>query len=513
MRDKLQKSITNFFYEADKIISNYAAPTKYYEFYFKNEDSWKKSIKMINDWGYPKFEDEIFKQVKSVKEIEPCLDLLEIIFKPRTFSRGDVNDKRPFSDEETKNTNREWNSHELTRLFFRFKEKKETDSNITLESFSKAMTDFALSKEIVSHYKALLIGFRAKDLNDANFGTFKIQKLDEDEELEMINKYDEFFSNLTPFNIVQGFDGAWTYDFWITGKVKKVLNGKRSTFFEVRWDGSFSEVVKELTAIIKLLRIGTGIDLGIRNFFVKSTYPNECPIYDKWYYQKFGFGNYAVYGRNESGDSRRQFNLSRNEEFTRKHIENIISFQELYGSYKGNKLRQVDQATEYYTNAFDQNFAIYSFTSLLMAFESLLNGKENKIKLNKEERLNLLNEVAQNITKLSSNNKIKKEWNKLNQVTGITKAISIGKKIYSNETNTQKEFNSFFNPENGCYKLRNDLIHGNFNNEIEEKIVQILPQLSSYVRSLILRIIELKINGELVCDEANYYEKLEKFAS
>ena len=513
MKDKFTRSLINFFYEADKIITNFTPPTKYYEFYVSNEDRWEKKIKSISDWSYPKYEDEIFKRIESVKEIEPCLDLLETIFEPQTFLKGNPNDKRPFSEKETKEENRKTYSYELAKLFFNFKEKKEIDSNVTLESFSTAMADFAFSNEYVSHYKAQLIGFRTNDISEANFGMFKIQKLSEDEKLEMVNKFNDFFSNLIPLNIVNGFDGAWNYDYWITGKVKKVLHGKRSTFFQFYWNKSFSEVVEELTEIIKLLRIGSGIDLGIRNFYAKSTFPDEYPIYDKWFYQKYGFGNYAVFGRKESGDSSRQFNLSRYANFTKKHIDSVKSFYELYNRYKEINLKQLDQAVEYYTDAFDQNFAIYSFTSLMMAFESLLNGKEKKIELNKLERLNLLNEVAENISKLTSNNKIKKEWNKLNPINGITKAISIGKRIYSKETDAQKEFNDFFNPENGCYKLRNDLLHGNFDNEIERKIVQILPRLSSYMRALILKIIELRINEELICDDANYYKKLEKLVS
>jgi hypothetical protein len=274
MRDKLQKSITNFFYEAEKIISNYTPPTKFHEFYHIYGDHWKKTIKMIKDWSFLKYEDDIFKEVKSVKAIEPCLDLLEIVFIPRTFSRGDVNDKRPYSEEETKTANRESNAHELTRLFFRFKEKKEIDSNITLESFSKAMADFAISKENVSHFKAQLIGFIPKDLNEVDFKTFKIKMIPENEKLEMMNNFNSFFSNLTPLNIVNPNDGAWTYEYWIIGKVTRLMKDQRSTFFHVYWDKSFSEVIPELTEIIKILRISTGIDLGIRNFYAKSTYPN-----------------------------------------------------------------------------------------------------------------------------------------------------------------------------------------------------------------------------------------------
>lgn len=512
MRDEFTKSLIQFFHEADKISSNYIPPTKFHEFYVINEDRWEKRIKSINDWSYPKFDDEIFKWIESVKEVEQCLDLLESIFKPRKFSRGDPNDKRPYSKEETREVNRKCNANELTRLFFRFKEKQELDVNLTIESFSKAMAGFAISDETVSQYKAQLIGFKTKNIDDVNFSRFSIRKLSEDEKLEMINKYEAFFSNLTPLNIVQGFDGAWLYDYWITGKVKKSRIGKRSTFFHVHWDKSFSEVVEELTKIIKLLRLGSGVDAGIRNFYAKSTYPDECPIYDKWYYQKYGFGNYAVSQRKSSGDTRNHLNLSLSKDFTEHHVESINNFSVSFDKYKFCNLKQIDQAIEYYTNAFDQNFGIYQFTSFMMSFESLLNGKEKKIEINKEERLKLLKEVTENINKLASRKRIKKEWSRLIPVKSITKAISIGKKIYSKDTFSQKEFNHFFDPENGCYRLRNDLLHGNFDNEIEEKIIQTLPQLSNYVWILLIKIIELRISSELQCDETNYYERLKEFA-
>jgi hypothetical protein len=513
MKNEFTELLFNFFTEADKVVSKYTPPTKFHESYIKNGDRWEKTIKEINDWNYFKIKNEIFKPILSIKEIESCIKMLEIIFEPNTYSRADANDKRPFTKKETKEANRNTYSYELAKLFFRFKEMKETDSNVSLESFSIAMADFAFSNEIVSYFKAYLIGFRTKDINEVDFVTFKIQKLSEDEKLEMINKYEGFFNNLTPLNIVHGFDDAWIYEHWITGKIKTKIGGKRRTFFHVYTDDSFIDIEKELIKILVILRIGSGIDLGIRSFYAKSGYPNDCPIYDTWFSQKYKFANYAVTERSEIGGNRRQFNLSVNEDFSKKHAESVKDFLRIYEKYESQRLKLVDQAIEYYTNAFEQNFAIYSFTSLMMAFESLLNGKEKKIEFSKEERLNLLNRVSENIIKLTSPNKIKKEWSKLNPVNGITKAISIGGKIYSEETGTQKEFNHFFNPENGCYKLRNDLLHGNFNNEIEEKIVQILPQLSCYVRSLILRIIELRINGKLICDEANYYEKLENFAS
>jgi len=512
MKNEFIKSLINFFTKADEVTLNYNPPTKFHEFYIINEERWGKKITSINDWRSPKYGDPIFNEISSLREINKCLDLLETIFEPRSFSRGDINDKRPFSEEETNEANRKTNSYELTSLFFRFKEKQELGSLISIKSFSDAVADFALSNENISHYKALLIGFDTQEISEANFGMFKIQRINDDEKLELLNNYSDFFSNLIPLNIVQGFDGAWTYDYWITGTVSKVLNGKRSTFFPIYWDKSFSEVVVELTKIIKILRIGSGVDLGIRNFYAKSTFPKEYPVYDKWYYQKFGFGNYAVYGRNETGDSNRQFNLSRNNTFTRSHLDDINDFYKSFETYKTHKIKQVDSAIEYYTNAFDQNFAIYSFTSLMMAFESLLNGKRKKVELNKEERMKLLNEVTENIRKTESIKKIKREWDKLNPIISISKAISIGKNLFSQDSSRQIEFNHFFSPENGCYKLRNDLLHGNFDNEMEDKIVQILPQLSIYVRALILRIIELRINDKLICDETTYYLKLEQLA-
>ena len=510
MIETLEKSLILFFYKCEDIITSFKPSQKYHINYIKSSDSWEESIIKINDWTYRLIEKEIITQIKSIKEIEPCLNLLEKILEPKSFLRGDVNDKRPYREEETSEANRKSNSYELIKLFFRFKEKKEIDSNVTLESFSKAMADFAFSNENVSHYKAQLIGFMPKDFNEANFGKFKIQRISEDEKLEMMNKFEAFFSNLTPLNIVNGFDGAWTYDYWITGKVKKVLKGKRSTFFHAYWDESFSEVVEELTTIIKILRIGSGIDLGIRNFYAKSTYPNECPIYDKWYYQKYGFGNYAVFERKDSGGSSRQYELSLNKDFTKNSLQGIRRFSELFEKYKFQQLEQINLAIKYYTEAFEVNFAIYCFTSLMMAFEALLNAPPDKSnKPSKEQTLILLKEIIYNVE--YNNKSMNKQLKKINRPLSINEAISIGKKIYSKEKQFQDEFNNFFNPESGCFKLRNKLVHGHFDSKITTNITKILPKLNSYIRDLIEKIIELTLNGALDCIESNYYEKLEQY--
>ncbi|MDB4583866.1 hypothetical protein N9164_11995 [Draconibacterium sp.] len=509
MKKEFEKALISFFYLADKITSDYTPPKKFHEFYINNEDRWEKNIKQIYDWNYPKNEDSFFKRVKSIKEIEPCLDLLETIFEPRTFSRNNVNDKRPFGEEEKKQANRNENAYELTQLYFKYRGEKEVESEITIESFSKNMTDFAFSNEIVSHYRAQLIGFRPKDFQQASFKAFKIQRLSEQDKLDMMNKFNEFFSNLTPLNIVHGVDGAWLYDYWITGKVKRTLQGKRSTFFHVYWDKSFSEVVEELSTIVRILRLGSGVDVGIRNFYAKSAYPNDCPIYDKWFYQKFGFGNYANSERKESGDSIRQFNLSLGKDFPKKSINKIEKFIVDFEKYKLHPIEQIDLGIKYYIEAFDANYASYCFTSLMMAFEALLNAPPDKNnKPSKEQIILLLKEITYNIE--NKDRSIAKQLKRLNPPNNINKAILIGKKIYSNEKQLQDKFNDFFNPDNGCFNIRNKLLHGNFDIEINKKIVKILPQLNSYIRVLITKIIELRLRGALNCDELNYYEILEK---
>ena len=147
----------------------------------------------------------------------------------------------------------------------------------------------------------------------------------------------------------------------------------------------------------------------------------------------------------------------------------------------------------------------------MMAFEALLNAPPDKNnKPSKEQILALLKEITHNIE--CNNRSINKQLKRLNPPHNINKAISIGKKVYSKEKQLQDEFNNFFNPENGCFKLRNELLHGHFDNEITTNIVKILPDLNSYIRNLIEKIIELRLNGALDCIESNYYEKLEQYS-
>lgn len=124
MKNEFTELLFNFFTEADKVVASYIPPTKFHESYIKNGERWEKTIKEINDWRYIKVKDKILKPILSIKEIEPCIKILEIIFEPNTFSRADTNDKRPFTEEETKEANRNTYSYELAKLFFALKKKK-----------------------------------------------------------------------------------------------------------------------------------------------------------------------------------------------------------------------------------------------------------------------------------------------------------------------------------------------------------------------------------------------------
>jgi hypothetical protein len=74
-----------------------------------------------------------------------------------------------------------------------------------------------------------------------------------------------------------------------------------------------------------------------------------------------------------------------------------------------------------------------------------------------------------------------------------------------------KRLNKFFLDyvNNGCYKIRNDLIHGNIDLNFAE-ISKKIPDLEEYIRLALLKIMDLRINNKLNCNKDNYFEKLKE---
>jgi len=171
--------------------------------------------------------------------------------------------------------------------------------------------------------------------------------------------------------------------------------------------------------------------------------------------------------------------------------------------YKLNPLKQIDKALEHFFNSFEQNYSVYTFTELIMSLETMFN--EN-IKVDQNKKLDLIRKIreAENeniglnvLEEYNNRNSIQKSIKMLNQL------LYPGKK--------DKSLNKFFldYKNNGCYKIRNDLIHGNLSLNSEE-IIKKIPELEEYVRLAVLKLIDLRINNKLACKEDNYFKELKK---
>lgn len=203
--------------------------------------------------------------------------------------------------------------------------------------------------------------------------------------------------------------------------------------------------------------------IGIRSLFVNKSFVYESDRFEPWREYPFlnsDFGHFRKYC----------YSL----DFKSKEIQSddVKGINNIFGDlmlYEQNPLKQIDCALDHYFEAFEQTYPVYIFTELIMAFETLFHKDKTTS-----------NDTSINI---------------LNQLLPPEKRGKEVKKFFYNNDN------------NGCYQVRHGLLHGDINldsTEIRTKI----PDLEEYVRLALLKVIELRINDKLDCNEENYFEKL-----
>jgi hypothetical protein len=262
-----------------------------------------------------------------------------------------------------------------------------------------------------------------------------------------------------------------------------------------------NNIISNFKKLILALRLYNGNCVGIGSLFIKKSLVDEGIDFEIWREYPFldvKFGNFMSLSHFRS-----RIIILKSNEINSHDIEEINTLLSNLMLYDLNPLEQIDKALEHFFYSFEHNYPVYIFTELIMSLETVL--LEN-VKADPDEKLNLIRRIREADDE-NTGLKILKEYNEKNS---IPKAIKMLNQLL-NPGRRNKQLNKFFldYENNGCYKIRNDLIHGNIDLNFVE-IGKKIPDLEEYVRLALFKIINLRINNKLNCNKKNYFEKLKE---
>lgn len=457
----LKENLIVFFCDCEKFLakSNLQNFQRYKAEYQIRQKSLFQDFKYNIEWISVKnhFETDL----KKIESINHCVDNLMEYF-------GLID-----SIEDVENC-RNWRKWELVSLFFRYKELQD-EVELSIPEYVTLLIKGVWSKSIYLKTTAQLIGFKTK-LKEIKIYNFTI-RLPTEGELNRIIHDNEWnlvkISNLidiTSFSLNILDDSH----FWVFMETQQARLENIHTLYslypqiEPNYSSDFSKIIAEFKRLILSLRLYNGNYIGIRSIFIKKSFIYEGDFFEQWMEYPFLSAKFSDFC-----NINLSFSLKRREILSEdvKEINTIFSNLMLY---EQNPLKQIDCALDHYFEAFEQTYPVYIFTELIMAFETLFHKDK----------------TTSNHTSI----------NILNQLLPPEKKGKEVKKFFYNNNN------------NGCSQIRNYLLHGDINLDSAEIRMKI-PDLEEYVRLALLKIIELRINDKLDCNEENHFEKLKEVST
>lgn len=497
-----KENLTAFFQDCEKLLANYDLHDflRYeVEYEFKREKGLSQDCKPKIAWMLVR--NHLEEEVKKLESINPCVDsLLKFI------------DFAGFTNEQTEilvgkekiEKKRNWHMMDLVRLFFEYK-KVQGKFNLCITDFVTFLIEGASSESIYFKTTAQLIEFKT-NLDYIKIYNFTIRKPSEDEINRLINDNEPWtmckISNSDDIASVSSNSVLQSTHFWIFMEAQKtrlrdphILRRFYQTS-EFNKESNWIEIKNDFKKLILALRLYNGNYTGIRSIFINESFVYENDYFKPWIEDPFlnsEFGNFR----------KTSYSLYLNsKEIVLDDIKGISDLFEKLTLYKLNPLEQIDRALDNYFNAFEQNYPVYTFTELIMALETLLN---EQIKVDPNETLELIKKIREADTDKKGQKILQKSQNK----NSIHKSIKmLNQLLYPGKNN--KDLNKFFHDEqkkNGCYQIRNNLLHGNLNLDSVEMTKKI-PSLVDYVRLALLKTIDLRICNKLNCNKEDYFERL-----
>lgn len=406
------------------------------------------------------FEEEL----KKLESINPCVDnLIEC------FGLIYNIEKAGFISNEFVKNSRSWRKWELVCLFFKYKELQE-EIELSIPEYVTLLIKGSQSQNIYLKITSQLIEFKTK-LKEVKIHNFII-RIPTEEELDRIiydNERNMFKISSSDDIASVGFSFLQDTQFWVFMETQQTRLEKLDTILslyqgnELNKDIGNSEIIKDFKRLMLALRLYNGNYIGIRSLFINKSFVYESDRFEPWREYPFLNSDFGHF---------RKICYSLDLESKEIQSDDVKGINDIFGDlilYEHNPLEQIDRALDHFFQAFEQTYPIYIFTELIMAFETLFHKDKTTS-----------NDTSINI---------------LNQLLPPEKRGKKVKKFFYNNDN------------NGCYQIRHGLLHGDINLDSAEIRTKI-PDLEEYVRLALLKIIELRINDKLNCNEENYFEKL-----
>lgn len=497
----LKENLILFFNECDKFITNYNLQ-EYLSYEVEYKFTRQSTVQRILSKGCkPKIQwilvrNSFIEEMENIESINRCVDNCIEYF-------GLIyNTNKPgfaVTEQFVKNS-RNFHKRELVSLFFRYKELQE-ESGISITDFVTLLIQGVWSESIYFKVTAQLIGFRT-NLKKIKVCNFTIRSPTEEELNRIITDHERWsLYNITNPDDIASISFSFLHDtqLWVFMEAQYTRLKKPHTISclyqqNELYNNDYAKIIFDLKKLILTLRLYNGNYIGIRSLFIHKSFIYESNYLEPWKEYPFLNVDFGKFGNS--------FNLESKDIFPSDVKEINTLFRKLM-LYELNPLKQIDKALEHFFNSFEQNYSVYTFTELIMSLETMFN--EN-IKVDQNKKLDLIRKIreAENeniglnvLEEYNNRNSIQKSIKMLNQL------LYPGKK--------DKSLNKFFldYKNNGCYKIRNDLIHGNLSLNSEE-IRKKIPDLEEYVRLALLKLIDLRINNKLKSNEDNYFKELKK---
>lgn len=449
----LKENLRAFFQDCEKLLENSDLQDfREYEVKYKYTrqiglfKECKPQIKWVSVRKH--FEEK----VKNLESINPCVDNL-IEYLGLIYNKGNK-------------SGRKW---DLIYYFFEYKQ-LQTEFNLSIADYIEFLIKGSCSESLYFKTAAQLIEFKT-NLEQIKIHNFTIRMPTDEELNRIINDHEKQnihkISNPNDIAPVSLNSVLQSTQFWIFTETQRtrLKNPHVHNLYqgsELNKNVGNSEIIKDFKRLILALRLYSGNYIGIRSIFINESFVYESTYFEPWIEYPFlnsDFGHFHNVSYSLDLESK---------EIQLDDVERINNIYQNLLLYEQNPLGQIGCALDHYFKAFEQTYPVYVFTELVMSFETLLHKNDTDIHM---------------ATK------------KLKQLVPRDKRKNLE--------------NFFHNEKDGCYEMRNKLLHGDINLDFEE-IRKKIPGLEEYVRLALLRMIELRIDNELNCNENDYFEKLDE---
>ncbi len=457
--------------------------------YNPTKSEWSSTFNVIPDWYKILWNEEI-QAFKSIPSIDECVTVLLEKFSSPNYSKI-----LPDDDPEQIKRLIAYQKHSLVFLFIQYKELN-AKFGISLSEFLETQIEDLFSTELQYYFRANFLGIRSsKDLPVFQIGRFTIRCLNSDEKLDMMNNLKSGMNKFDSSIIAVSYEDCMLYDMWISSEGSHHVDVKRcSDFTNPRLEIEFFS--SELEILFLAFRL-CGFQVGIRDWFLKEGLALKSSNYFyPWTVNRYKLGDFHTMSTTSRSSMTWDINLGKHK-FQIEDIEIVQNVFEKLTDYYKNPIEEISLGLMYYSRAFEQTRAEFAFSDLIMSFESILSAPH------RVDKQLLYSLIIESDTRSKAKKTLNKIWGQ-----GIQKAISYAAVILKND-HEERSIKDFFSSgaENGVFKIRNMMFHGNLSDNINP-IIKLLPQFSTYLQEIISYLLGQQLSKSVFSGD-DYYEELD----